>query len=225
MSRTQKIKIVDPEGKEIWAPCACCGKKTAHEALTEVDLHDESALGDIQVSKQEYIIKCKGCKTVSFCEESQCSEELRINEDGEQEPVNIQKVYPGIAGRPLLEDYYLLPYGVAKIYKQTHAAISDKLSILAGIGLRAIVEGVCKERSASGKNLFKKIDNLVEQGVITPDGRSILHEIRMMGNDAAHEVKANSDEELVTALLVVENLLENVYIIPVKAKKIRGKQV
>ncbi len=224
MSRTQTVRVADPKEKEIWAPCAHCGKQTAHIALVEVDTSDESPGGDIQVSAQRYIIKCAGCKTVSFCQEAQNSEDLEIDEFGNQERSTTQKVYPGrIAGRPLLEEHYYLPHGIAKIYSQTHSAISDKLSILAGIGLRAIVEAICKERSAGGKDLYKKIDDLVAQGVITRDGGDILHLIRVMGNDAAHEVKANTEEELATALEVVEHLLKSVYIIPLKAQSIKKK--
>jgi hypothetical protein len=69
MSRTQRIKVVDPKNKEIWAPCAKCGKQTAHEALTEVYLNDASPEDDIQWWSHHYTIKCCGCKTVSFCEE------------------------------------------------------------------------------------------------------------------------------------------------------------
>lgn len=226
MSKTQSIKVTDPKEKELWAPCAHCGKQTAHVALAEVDTHDASPDGDIQENSQFYVIKCAGCKTVSFCKESQCSEDWEENERGQMEYITTQKVYPGrIAGRPLLDDYYDLPHGIAKIYTQTHSAISDKLSILAGVGLRAIVEAICKERHATGKDLFKKIDDLVTQGVITRDGGDILHLIRVMGNDAAHEVKANTEEELATALEVVEHLLKSVYIIPIKAQKIKRKKV
>jgi hypothetical protein len=42
-----------------------------------------------------------------------------------------------------------------------------------------------------------------------------------MGNEAAHETKANTEEELFTALEVVEHLLKTVYIIPRKAIKLK----
>lgn len=223
MSRSASIKIVDPKKKESWAPCAECGKETAHEALTEVDLHDTSPDGDIQVWYQYYIVKCLGCKTVSFCEEHQCTEDLEYGPMG-GDLINFQKVYPGrIAGRPLLEDTYHLPYGIAKVYKQTHTALCDKISILAGIGLRAIVEAVCMERNAKGKNLNEKIDDLGTQGVLTKDGCDILHSIRLLGNESAHETTDNTEEELFSAFEVVEHLLKTVYIIPQKARKIRKK--
>lgn len=224
MSRSQTIKIVDPKKKEIWAPCATCGRLTAHEALSQVDVGDASPDDDIQWHSELYTIKCGGCKTVSFCEESTNSEDCYQGEDGGIEYAVTQKVYPGrVAGRPLLDGYYRLPHGVAQIYKQTHEAICYKENILAGIGLRAIVEAVCEEKAATGSDLVKRIDDLINKGVTTPSGASILHNIRLMGNASAHEVKANSEEELTTALEVVEHLLLGVYLIPQKADKLKKK--
>jgi len=60
-------------------------------------------------------------------------------------------------------------------------------------------------------------------GVLTKDGADILHSLRNMGNDAAHEVKPHSEVELNVAFDVVENLLENVYLLPQKAKKLPKK--
>ena len=145
-----------------------------------------------------------------------------MNEQGEIEHYTTTKLYPGrVAGRPLLDDYYMLPHGIVSIYKQTHEAISSGQSILAGIGLRAIVEAVCEEKKATGPNLLKRIDDLVGKGVVTQSGVDILHSIRLMGNASAHEVKPNTEEELTTALEVVEHLLLGVYIIPHKAQKLK----
>ncbi|MFB3896168.1 MAG: DUF4145 domain-containing protein [bacterium] len=221
MSRSSIIQVANPEGKEIWVPCERCGKETVHLALTKVKLHDESEDGDIQVWHQYYTIKCLGCKTVSFCEEHQCTEDC---DPWSGELINFQSVYPcRIACRPLLDDIYDLPQGVATIYKETHKALSDKLAILAGIGLRAIVEAVCNERNTQGNNLNEKIDDLNKQGILTKDACDILHAIRLLGNDAAHKTQGNTEKELFTAFEVVEHLLKTVYIIPQKAKKLKDR--
>jgi len=223
MSRTAKIKIVDPKAEEIWTACGSCGKETAHKVLAKVSESDESPGGEIQVWNEYHIVQCQGCKTVSFCEETGCSEDMEYDSEGE--PVGYavtQKLYPGrVAGRPLLEEIYDLPHGVAKIYKQTHEALCGKLSVLAGIGLRIIVEAVCSERNASGRELKERIDDLVNQGLVTKDGADILHSIRLLGNKAAHETQANTEDELYAAFEVVEHVLKAVYIIPKKAQKLR----
>jgi hypothetical protein len=50
----------------------------------------------------------------------------------------------------------------------------------------------------------------------------ILHDLRFMGNKAAHEVKAHSTQELNLAFDVVEHLLKTVYILPEQAKRLPG---
>jgi hypothetical protein len=224
MSLSQTIKVVSPPKKELHAPCAKCAGITAHAPLAQVDCSDRDPEWDIRWWGEYFIIICCGCKTVSFCEESSNSEDMTYNRFGEPEPEIKQKVFPGrIAGRQMLEDYYRLPHGLARIYEQTHEAIGYKQTILTGIGLRAIVEAVCTEKSAVGKDLSLQINDLVAKGHITKDGANILHSIRHMGNASAHEIKAHTEEELVTALEVVEHLLQGVYLIPLKAAKIEKK--
>lgn len=62
-----------------------------------------------------------------------------------------------------------------------------------------------------------KIDYLVKQGVLTTEGATILHKIRTLGNNAAHEVKPHDYVELGLALDVIDHLLQGVYILPYHA--------
>ena len=113
----------------------------------------------------------------------------------------------------------MLPDPVQPLYTESHSALISKLRVLAGIGMRAVVEAVCKHEAAAGKDLEKRIESLVEKGLIaTEDGR-ILHSLRFMGNQAAHE-----DDELATAFAVVEPLLQGVYVIQRKAKRLPKKK-
>jgi hypothetical protein len=89
---------------------------------------------------------------------------------------------------------------------------------LAGIGIRAIVETVCKDKESSGRNLASKIDDLVTQGVLTRDGANILHKLRTLGNESAHEVTPHDNVQLGLALDVVDHLLTGVYILPHHAR-------
>jgi hypothetical protein len=88
------------------------------------------------------------------------------------------------------------------------------------MGIRALVEAVCNERAASGKDLASKIDSLASIGLLTADSTEFLHGLRLMGNDAAHEAKRYSEDDLLLALEVAEHLLTNAYIIPARAKKL-----
>ncbi len=123
-------------------------------------------------------------------------------------------------GRVLMENLYFLPIKVRHIYQETHSAICTKQNILAGIGVRALVEAVCSEKKAEGFTLEKKIEDLVMKGVLTENNAAVLHKTRLLGNKAAHETEPPSDWELGVGFDIAENLIETVYIIPKKAEKL-----
>ena len=222
MSQTLTVSVRPPQDREVWLACGKCGKVTCHRALTLVATSDESPDGDIQVWDDFLTVQCGGCRTVGFCVQSYCSEGREWNPRTNQEELSItNRVYPNrIAGRSELEHSQLLPYGTYRIYEETRTAISNDQPVLAGIGIRAIVETICKDRKAKGKDLKEQIDDLAAIGIITKDGATILHSLRFMGNSAAHEVKAHSQDELVTALDVAEYSLKGVYILPKLADKL-----
>lgn len=194
--------------------CPKCTGKTAHKVLASLREHGSDD-EEYQWIVDHQIVQCAGCDKVSFRQESSDSETYYIPDIGYTE-----KLYPprleGMKG--LGYDRHHLPPLVRRIYDETLQAISIQLPVLAGIGLRALVETVCKDRSAEGSDLKKKITHLVEQKVLTPAGASILDKIRTLGNSAAHEVKPHSDQQLVLAMEIIEHLLQEVYILPKKAE-------
>lgn len=106
-----------------------------------------------------------------------------------------------------------------RIYNETLKALNEELPVLAGIGIRAIVETVCKDKDSIGANLQDKIDDLVTQDVLTKEGADILHKLRTLGNDAVHEVKPHDNVQLGLALDVIHHLLQGVYILPHQSKQ------
>jgi hypothetical protein len=130
------------------------------------------------------------------------------------------EIFPNPArGREPVSDYFRLPAQLRRIYMETLKAIDANQTVLSGIGIRAIIETVCKDRNASGGNLETKIDDLVTQGVLTKAGAKLLHKLRIIGNKAAHEVKPHTSAELSLAIDVVNHLLLGVYILPLHAEE------
>lgn len=168
------------------------------------------------------IIRCQGCDQLSFRVGSNDSETMDMDSEGNIVHPESEEVYPSrLMGRVALEDAYLLPEKVRSIYRETHTALCTKLKVLAGIGIRALIEAICSEESAKGKTLGARIDDLVENGVLTKKNATILHKTRLLGNKAAHEVKPPSDPELDIAFDISENLLGTVYIVPRKAEGLK----
>ena len=219
MPSTVQYHVNKTEGEEHSLPCVKCTGKTSHKVLASVDVRGEEGDSSYSFSwaADNQIVQCQGCKTVSFRKASSNSEGYYpVDHDGNYECDVDESLYPqrleGIKG--LGDDTHYLPVNVRRIYDETLMALSNQAPVLAGIGLRALLETVCKEKNAVGGDLLKKIDSLVGTGVLTPASAAILHKIRTLGNAAAHEVKPHSDKQLGLAMDIVQHLLKDVYILP-----------
>lgn len=222
MSTTIEYHLNKTQNVEVALPCQKCSGKTAHKALVTVDV--QGSEGDPRYSfdwsDDHQIVQCLGCKSLSFRIASTNSENYYPISADEYEYGVSEKLYPPrLEGRKGLgNDTVHLPTKVRPIYDETLTALAVQAPILAAIGLRALVEAVCQEKKAKGSDLFKKIDSLVEQRVLTPAGATILHKIRALGNAAAHEAKPHNDRQLSLAMDIVEHMLKDVYILPKQAE-------
>ncbi|WP_406867166.1 DUF4145 domain-containing protein [Paraburkholderia fungorum] len=216
MAESYERKLNTEPGREISVPCSKCAGRTAHEIVVSFDESGSDDRYNFHWSSNYQIISCKGCKVLSFRKASSNSEDyVQVDHDewiyDEQEAL-----YPSrIEGRrDIGDEARFLPAETRQIYTETLQALSNNSPVLAGIGLRALVETICKEREAAGRNLLEKIDSLAEQRILTPGSARILHKVRTLGNAAAHEVKPHNEKQLGFAMDIVEHLLKDVYIIP-----------
>jgi hypothetical protein len=144
------------------------------------------------------------------------------DENGELIHSETELLFPQrIIGRSPLDDQHCLPLKIRQIYKETHFALSSKLKILAGVGVGALIEAVCKEEQAKGSDLKQRINDLVKNEILTQKSADILHQTRFLRNRSAHEVEAATDTELSVAFDIMENLLQTLYIIPKKAEGLK----
>jgi hypothetical protein len=138
------------------------------------------------------IVTCLGCEDVSFRKNWKSSDDDDVDQNGEVFPANHPELFPPRrAGRKRLKREENLPSSVRNIYHEVHLAISNNQRVLAGIGIRALVEAVCAQKKATGGNLEKKIDDLAAKNVLTASAAEILHRTRLLGNMAAHEVRVS----------------------------------
>lgn len=216
------------QGEECRAPCRNCNVETRHKVLQSVDasISEDYRNWWYRADDSYQIIQCQGCDEISFRKIHTNSEDIDHDpETGEQSYDAKIDVYPSrVAGRNKLRQADSLPWQIARIYDETHAALCNKQLILAGIGIRVLVEAVCQEEQAVGKNLEQKIDDLVTLEVLTKPGAEMLHGTRILGNTAAHEVRPYSETMLGNAMDVVEHLLESVYIFPTSTAKLPKRQ-
>lgn len=195
---------------ELLHPCASCDRETWHDIMFR---HVDSEY-EYRVDTAYYVVRCKGCRTISFRKVvSDFEAAYPISEDEWEVPKDIN-VYPSVLmGHKELQDVSDVPNPVREVYRQSVRAIRDDANILAGIGLRATIEAICNERSINGRTLDKRIDALAKTGLISQKDAERLHAIRFLGNDAAHEVRHSDSKSLLIALRIIEHLLVNLYIL------------
>ena len=212
------------QGEELQIPCSQCSRKTTHKVFFSFhqvwsEFEHKNFAPSIQWYMDHEIIQCQGCKTVSFRRTTSNPEEVDVYYDEEGRPQPIPKIYedlypPRIEGRKKLEDVLYLPEKIEKVYEETIKALNSQLHVLTGIGVRSLIEAVCKEKKTSGENLEERINNLHNKDLLTTANKDFLHKLRFLGNDSAHEAKPHNKTQLSMAIDVVEHLLREVYILP-----------
>jgi hypothetical protein len=220
---TQSYTLEDPSSERIKIVCKECNSLTLHAivACYRESGNEDCGRGNcVDWTKDHEIIQCQGCETVSFRIASSDSESWSVGVDGLSEQYFGYTYYPTRFEGNKNIDVYMLPEKVREIYQETVLAVENEQNILAGIGIRALIETICKDQNSTGKNLPEKIDFLHKKSIITEEGVNILHKLRVLGNDAAHEVKAHKKETLILALEVLVHMLDGTYILPQKIKKI-----
>lgn len=201
----------------------CGGKETNHRIVKEETgtYIDEGTRKVTTYTLVSQIIECLGCNAVRF------RQFRRRGNNPFEFPETAVYPEPQLPKREAIESKSL-PKDVAKIYQETLATMDAKANTLCALGLRAIVEGICRDKSINEPNLQKKIDGLVSAGVLSVVQADYLHESRYLGNDAAHELKTPKSDELAACLEIIESLLTAIYILPThsdRLKKRRGIKV
>ncbi len=218
-----KIEDSKTQGKTIHIECSQCKANTNHSVERALDWSDFHEGPDIHVWSTYQIVRCNGCDTLSFRLVESNSEDLEYNDVCETVAAQTEKIYPERTKRSMADELYLrddvydIPEIIQAIYRETLSAVQHDLPTLAGIGIRAVIEATCQNLEAKKRNLADKIDELVRMSLLTPAGSEILHGIRLLGNDAAHEMKAPTTKQIIAAIKVIDHLLLGVYVLPQEA--------
>ncbi len=131
------------------------------------------------------------------------------------------KTYPrSSTERQPMDNIDDLPKKIRAIYLEIIGSMNAQLPILAAIGLRALIEAVCKERGITAPNLEKLIDGLATNGILSQAQASILHGHRFLGNTAAHEIVSPNPRELIAAVEIAETVMRTIYVLPELSKQI-----
>ncbi len=191
-------------GKQEDVECAECNRLTAHTVLASYKTSWYNDEQDFSGGATHEFLRCNGCASGTYRIVSWFSEEP------EERPTTLYPARGGYTRRP--RNWHEVPYNnhLPQVYSQTITAFNAGLFTLAGAGVRLLIEGVCIDQKvkdgpkldANGKpvtaknggpvrlrNLEGKINGLAEQGFISKKQSEHLHQIRFLGNDAAHPTR------------------------------------
>ena len=190
--------------------CRRCSGKTNHSILCK---RTEEADPDDGIWKRtHYLARCAGCETYCYATATETEDTY---DPHLKQMVPEWDVYPTPEGeREPFEKYYFLAVGVRDIYLEVIKSINGGLLLLSAIGLRALIEAICKDQEVKAKNLKKLIDGLADDGVLSSRQSEILHGLRFMGNAAAHEIARPNRDEVLAAFVIAEAMLQVIYILP-----------
>ena len=193
--------------------CKSCRRDTRHSLVADAEQVCEDERGGRQRLIYQ-LIRCKGCETLSCREIRTTSDEA--DEKGTP-PYEVTLYPPRAAGHEWhgwLEHIRHLPGPVERVYREILGAMNAGLPLLATIGLRTLIEAVCYDARAKGKNLETLIDSLADLGVLSKAQATTLYSPRLVGNPATHQITAPESTELTAALRITEAILETLYVIP-----------
>ncbi|MCQ4363027.1 DUF4145 domain-containing protein [Mycobacterium gordonae] len=220
-------------------------KKTNHSYIEsngitlQYSLHGDP-IHDFEWDESYSIIQCMGCDKVAFLiEYSGLDTEVY---DDERDyfyrqvtytvyPEEPQKVPLSLKAMPI-KQFTNVPDFVNGVYVEVVNAYNSDSTILGAVGLRTIVEAICKDAKVvdglvyddngnfktdkknqpiRSESLLGKINGLVEAGLITKKQSDVLHQVRELGNYAVHEIEMPARKTVKVGIEIVSNILLNMY--------------
>lgn len=133
---------------------------------------------------------------------------------------DLEQVWPKKTPRELAPE---APETVREVFAEGALAEAAGAFRLAGIGYRATVEQIVKERGATGKNLYERITALKDLGA-SQEIVDAFHEARFVGNDAAHDALAYSAEEIADIAELIHEAVLVLYVQPAQRAKMAAQR-
>lgn len=201
--------------------CPACKRKTNHIILAKAKNSWSDKEDGYYLVHTYRLVQCCGCEHVSFNLVCDGTEYEYYEPDGDQSTRPEYFTFPRKENEiEPIKDNWSIPAQISIPYHEAIKCINADCYLLAALGFRTTVEAICLDKSVNGGDLNTKIDNLQSAGVITKTNCERLHEARFMGNESAHEMKTPGKQQLLLVMEVINNILDNLYVIDKKCKEI-----
>jgi len=211
--------------KPILTFCGVCQLETNQKVLFSKKVEEEWGQDKRKKDQTKFegnymVLKCAGCDSLSFFRRTAITD---LTGSGEPS-FSFDENFPEEENQSDFlkdEQFAMLPSKLRKLYAEVKLAFSNQQEILAGVGLRMLLEAVCNDQKITGANLQQKVVGLKNKGLVSPNEEPILDKLRLIGNVAAHEIKGLRFNILSYALDIINHLLISIYILPRINKRIK----
>jgi hypothetical protein len=210
--------------------CKDCNNDTNHEVLAEHVIEDSEDEVQWWETKKYQIIKCKGCDRIQF---RLLSSDATFAQHAEPGAEWEEDIYPKYDKDQInVKDFRHCPPTLIKLYKEIIKSYNSGHLIITAIGIRAFLEGICNDKNVQGGmipnqkgelifslKLIGKVNGLIERGLFSKENKDVLDSLRIIGNDAAHDLKSPSEDGLKDAISIIEHAIEHIYELKMKSIK------
>lgn len=198
--------------------CNNCRRSTNHKVIAAVEEADSAAFEDGDVVRWTTgfeMLQCLGC----------CDVVLRRTfnpspDDSDTKPVI--RYFPPHASRHVPKWYFYLPKDLVPLLFEVYRSLDAGSERLPLMGTRTLVDMVINDKVGDVGSFREKLQTLEKKGYISATGREVLETALDAGSAAAHRGHAASAEDLEAVMDIVENLLQAVYVLPARAKRLKG---
>lgn len=215
--------------KNLKVLCNNCRKITNHDLLFTKSIDDIEDLEgqSYLLSSTDYsLVQCRGCEAITYITTDNYPNFLDIGPSGNafiSSKKSFSRFYPERVIELKEEKKFAgIPSNLKLIYREIIDGFNLGQRILCAAGLRSIIEGTCRYLEIIDGNLHNKIQSLSSTGQINKTLADALDVHKFLGNKALHELAVPSKEELIHAIELVEQMLEQIFNVPDKSERLKA---
>lgn len=162
------------------------------------------------------LLKCPVCKKVSLVQ--QFTDETMFDSDNGNRYFFEDNVYP-------LNQYKMdnVPNHISSTFSAA-LKVKDIDIDLCLVGLRKVLELICKDNKAVGRTLEKKIEDMIQKNIFPKEMEVAYWVIRQAGNKAVHDKNSKFTKyDIDEIAILLYSIINYLYIIPKKMIKLKEK--
>lgn len=200
-------------GRRVSGHCPCCLRLTTLIVTAHLTLDGSGTKnGDVRTLRFLLQLRCDWCKKDSAYVRNAVVASVPVPGGAHESyrTLTLEQVWPRRTPRELASE---APVIVQEVFAEAALAEAAGAYRLAGIGYRATVEQIVKDKGAAGGNLNQRILALSAMGV-PQDIVDAFHEARFVGNDSAHDALAYAAEEIADIAALIHEAVLVIYVQP-----------